>query len=161
MLLLLLLPLSSIPNLTGCSWCCCASSILPHNTLGNCHLHGHCASVTMLGVGGVLTSPMHPVGLHDGGASQMLRRLQTRTITITTRSSSFSGMPSELKKGTTYKFVYKNLSSIAHNFRIADKAMSLCSQCTKSITVTFRSTGTQNYYCDPHSYMTKSVRIVD
>ena len=117
---------------------------------------------TMLGVGGVLTSSMHPVGLHDGGA-QMLRRLQTRTINITTRSSSysFSGMPSSLKKGTTYKFVYKNMSSIAHNFRIGGRATSLCSQCTKSITVTFSSTGTEYYKCDPHPSMTKSVRIVD
>jgi len=111
----------------------------------------------MLGVG-VLTSSMHPVGIHGGGA-QMLRRLQTRTITITTRSSSFSGMPSSLKKGT-YKFVYKNMSSIRHNFRIGNKATPLCSKCTNSITVTFSSTGTKNYYCDPHGYMTKSVRIV-
>ena len=117
---------------------------------------------TMLGVGGVLTSFMHPVGLHDGGA-QMLRRLQTRTINITTRSSSysFSGMPSSLKKGTTYKFVYKNMSSIAHNFRIGGRATSLCSQCTKSITVTFSSTGTESYKCDPHPSMTRSVRIID
>jgi plastocyanin len=115
---------------------------------------------TMLGVGGVLTSSMHPVGFYGGGA-QMLRRLQTRTINITTRSSSFSGMPSSLKKGTTYKFVYKNMSSIAHNFRIGGRATSLCSQCTKSITVTFSSTGTEYYKCDPHPSMTKSVRIVD
>lgn len=117
------------------------------------------ALATMLGVVGVPISSMHSVGLHDGGA-QMLRRLQSKTITITTRSSSFSGMPPSLKKGT-YKFVYKNMSNIAHNFRIAGKATALCSKCTKSITVTFSNTGTKSYYCDPHPYMTKSVRIVN
>ncbi|KAL3822665.1 hypothetical protein ACHAXA_001818 [Cyclostephanos tholiformis] len=113
-------------------------------------------------------------GSRDDG--KMLRQSSATipTITVTTPADdpyAFNGMPASINAGT-YKIKYINNSNIPHNFKIRGsstagfKATPICSNCTKTITVTFKRylngvlSPNRLYVCEPHkTFMKGTVTI--
>ena len=120
----------------------------------------------------VLASAQSSDSRDDG---KMLRQAATiPTITVTTPADdpfAFVGMPASITAGT-YKITYINNSNVEHNFKIKGssavgfQATPICSECTKTITVTFTRyidgvlSPQREYVCEPHdSFMKGKVTI--
>ncbi len=99
-------------------------------------------------------------------ATQSQDNTQSGEVTVTMKNTAFSPQSIKIKKGT--KVTWVNQDSVQHNVVAADADVSGGLPTTNALlskdgsySFTFNQTGTFDYHCTPHPFMTGTVEVVE